>query len=182
MEKGTVKFVEKLTAKNGKQFYKINFNGHLGETGLMFTDEEIKLNDSISYTRAQNESTRAITYTLIKKENKTFSGLVIGVKLVDIDAFGMRTYELMFRRGSALYTTSGKQTFNITIGCIISFDGEFRNNIFVIRNIFDVTSTSSIQTISLDLPKGNGFTEQEKKMIMTDAQSEEIMRVYSVAV
>lgn len=177
---------EKLTAKNGTRFYKVKFGYHLNETGLMFTEEEIKKGDKLVYTRAQNEITRAITYKFIRKEKRVYKGFVQSLRLINMTAFGIREYEVNFKTGRAFFQISSKRTLPISTNTVISFTGEFYGNNFIIDEVFDVTSSDNASDKRLDwevkqveLPKGNGFTADEMKLIMNDAQMNEVMQNYT---
>lgn len=164
---GIIKEVsEKIYAKNGNAFYKVKFNCFLNETGLMFTEEQLSVNDKIVYTRSQNELTRAIHYKLIRKEERVYRGVVIGLELKHTTVFGMREFEVSFFNGKAIFQISSKRNMPIHVGQTINFTGSFYGNSFIIDELKDEV---------IDLPKGNGFTQVELNKMMTPHQANEIM-------
>ena len=94
------------------------------------------------------------------KEEKIFTGKVIGTELIATSIFGMNTYKISFKTGAAFLQISRKSTFDVTEGDILNFTGEFVNGLFVMEIIIDQSEI---------------YNEKQKEMMYAQQEQEKMV-------
>lgn len=81
----------------------------------------------------------------MKNTKKTYQGKITAIKLINCNVYGIKTFEIHFATGIAIYQVSIRKEFSYKENDFISFTGDTYNNFFIIEDIISSKDASPLK-------------------------------------